>query len=103
MINIIKLKKELSDKQLIARCAKEFGVVGDATRMKICYLLCHHPELTVSEIAQACGLTVSAASHALKKLRSIGLVQSRRQFRSVFYRLSGSKFSQVIKQSLERG
>ncbi|MBI4363618.1 MAG: helix-turn-helix transcriptional regulator [Candidatus Doudnabacteria bacterium] len=103
MTNITRLKKELSDKQLIAKCAKEFGVAGDANRMKICFLLCRHPELTVSEIAKACGMSVSAVSHALKKLKSIGLVQSRREFRSKFYRMTGSKFSKVIKQSLERG
>lgn len=100
MTKIARLKKTLSDKALIAKCAREFGIVGDASRMKICYLLCHEPELTVSEIAQACDMSVSAASHALKKLKSIGLVQSRREFRSVFYGIKNSKFSKVIKQRL---
>lgn len=96
-----KLKKELANQELIARCAKEFGVVGDFNRMKICYLLCRHRELTVSEMAQACDMTISAVSHTLKKLKNIGLVQSRREFRSVFYRLKDGKFSRVIKQSLK--
>lgn len=97
------LKKELANQELIKRCAKEFGVAGDLNRMKICYLLCRRRELTVSEMATACNMTVSAVSHALKKLKSVGLVQSHREFRSVFYRLTRSKFSKVIKQSFERG
>lgn len=92
------IRKELANQELIARCAKEFGVVGDPNRMKICYLLCRYQELTVSEIAKACGMSVSAGSHALKKLKNIGLVQSRREFRSVFYRLTGNQFSKVIKR-----
>lgn len=95
------IKKELRDSKAIKECACRFGVVGDLNRLKICYLLCHHPELSVSEIAKAAGMTISAASHSLKKLRGAGLVKNRRDFRQVFYRFKDNQFAKLIKESLK--
>lgn len=95
------LKKELTNKDAIKACARQFGVVGDLNRLRICYLLCHHPELPVSEIAKAAGMTISAVSHSLKKLKTIGMVQNRREFRQVFYSLKDNQFAKIIKQSLK--
>lgn len=96
-----KLKKELANKEALKACARQFGVVGDLNRLKICYLLCHYPELSVSEIAKANGMTISAVSHSLKKLKTIGVVQNRREFRQVFYSLKDNQFAKIIKQSLK--
>jgi len=82
-----KIKKELTDKKVIIRCACDFNILGDLTRMKICYLLCKHKELSVSEIAGLVGVSVSAVSHSLKALRKCYLVKSRRDFKTVYYRL----------------
>lgn len=54
------IKKELKDREYVEQCAKRFGTTGDRTRMKICYLLRNHPELTVSDIAGLVSLSVSA-------------------------------------------
>ncbi len=94
------IKKELKNSKAIKECACRFGVVGDPTRMKICWLLRHYPELTVSEIAELLDVSISAVSHSLKKLKAYALVESRRDFRQVFYRLTNSNFNEVIKQSL---
>ena len=32
------IKKELENNEAIEACAREFGVAGDATRLKVCYL-----------------------------------------------------------------
>lgn len=96
-----KLKKELTNKAALAACARQFGVVGDLNRLKICYLLCHHPELPVSEIAKATEMTISAVSHSLKKLKTIDVVENRREFRQVFYSLKDNQFAKIIKQSLK--
>jgi hypothetical protein len=42
-----KLKKDLKNNDAILACAREFNMVGDPTRLKICYLLCRHKELSV--------------------------------------------------------
>lgn len=94
------LQKELQDNAKIEACAERFGTTGDPTRMKICYLLCHYPELTVSEIAEIVGSPVSTVSHSLKRLKEIQVVQHRRQAKQVLYSLSKNKFVSVIKSQL---
>lgn len=94
------LQKELQDNGRIEACAERFGTTGDQTRMKICYLLCHNPELTVSEIAEIVGSPISTISHSLKRLKEIQVVEHRRQEKQVLYSLSKNKFASVIKSQL---
>lgn len=44
-------------------------MVGDPTRLKICYLLCRRKELSVGDIADVVGVSISAVSHTLRKLQ----------------------------------
>ncbi|MBI2062218.1 MAG: winged helix-turn-helix transcriptional regulator [Candidatus Yanofskybacteria bacterium] len=74
-----KIRRELRSKKALTECACDFSILGDLTRMKICYLLCKYKELSVSEIAEVVGVSISAVSHSLKA--------SRRDFKTVFYRL----------------
>jgi len=93
-------QKELQDNTKIEACAEKFGTTGDPTRMKLCYILCHHPELTVSEMAEIIGLPISTVSHSLKKLKEIQVVKNRRQAKQVLYSLGKNKFASVIKSQL---
>jgi len=95
-----KIKKELKDEKAILQCAENFGLVGDPTRMKICWLLCKHPELSVGEIAETLGVSVSVVSHSLGRLREHDLVNTRREYKQVFYSLSNTSFSRLLKKSL---
>ncbi|MBI4065342.1 winged helix-turn-helix transcriptional regulator [Candidatus Gottesmanbacteria bacterium] len=94
------LHNELQDNAKIEACAEKFGTTGDLTRMRICYLLCHHPELTVSEIAEIISSPISTVSHSLKKLKEIQIVEHRRQAKQVLYSLSKNKFASVIKSQV---
>ncbi len=94
------LKKELKDKNAIISCAREFNMVGDPTRLKICYLLCRHKELSVGEIADVVGVSISAVSHTLKKLQKADMVESRREFRTVYYKLKKSPVVEVMKERI---
>lgn len=94
------LKSELKNQDALEVCARHFGIIGDPTRLKICYLLCNHPQLSVSEIAKAVGISVSTASHSLKKLRSVNLVESKRNFRTVHYIWINEAIGKVLKDQL---
>jgi len=100
--DIQKIRKELNNRKAILRCAEEFNMVGDPTRLKICYLLCRHKELAVGEIAEIIGISISAVSHTLKKLQKVNMVESRRESRAVYYKLKKSPFTKIIKTQLER-
>jgi len=95
------IKKELKNNAAIEACAREFGVVGDPTRLKICYLLCRHKELSVSEIAELVGVSISAVSHMLRKLQEADIVENRRDFRNVYYQLKKTPFVKLLKDRLQ--
>jgi ArsR family transcriptional regulator len=99
--NISHIKRELKDKKALVQCAENFNVVGDLTRLKVCYLLCRHKELSVGEIAEIIGVSISAVSHTLKKLQKAEVVESRRDFRNVYYQLKKSPFTNVIKNQFK--
>jgi DNA-binding transcriptional ArsR family regulator len=100
MIKNDTLKKELKNKKAIAACAREFNMVGDPTRLKICYLLCKHKELSVGDIAEVVGVSISAVSHTLRKLQKANMVEGRREFRNVYYRLKISPLVDLIKDRM---
>ena len=100
MVNKNQIKQELKSDKAILQCAKQFSLVGDPTRMKICWLLCNHIELSVGEIADMLDVSISTVSHSLKRLRKNNLVKYRRDYKQVFYSLSNTSFNRLLKRSL---
>ncbi len=94
------IKKELENEKEVQRCAQEFRMVGDPTRLKICYLLCRHEEMTVGTIADAVSVSISAVSHTLQKLKQAGMVVDRRDFRYVYYRMEKSLLSDLLRKKI---
>lgn len=86
----LKIKKELKDKKNLKKCAREFCVLGDPTKLKICYLFCRYKELAVSDLAELTGVSISAVSHAIKAMKGCMALLSRRDFRNVYYSLDKS-------------
>jgi len=101
MKRIKQIKKELENEAKLIQCADEFNMVGDPTRLKICYLLCHHKELSVGDIAKVVGVSVSAVSHTLGKLKEANIVESRREFRHVYYKLKQSPLRNYLVKRLK--
>lgn len=91
------IKKELKNKKELLQCARQLGVVGDATRLKICYLLCNYPELSVSNMAGILGTSVSVVSHSVKKLLKLQLVVRRKEAQTVYYSLAKNEFTKTLK------
>lgn len=94
--SIQQIKTELKDSEAIELCARQCGTIGDKTKLKICYLLRHYPELNVTTIADLIGTSVSNASHSLNKLRAAQLVKSRRCGQTVCYSLKENAFAHVL-------
>ena len=93
-------KNQLKDNAAIEACAREFGVVGGKTRLKVCYLLCHAKEMSVGEMAETIDTSVSAVSRALKKLAEAGVLKRRREFRHVYYTFTKTPLAKLVKTRL---
>lgn len=87
---------ELKNNKSIELCAIQCGVIGDHTKLKICYILRHHAELNVTTIAEFVGTSVSNTSHSLNKLRAAQLVTSRKEAQAVYYSLKKDAFANVL-------
>ena len=78
--------RQLSD-QLLERIAHRFRAMSNPVRLKILHSL-QDGELSVSEILERIGGSQANASKHLGVLRAAGLVTSRRNGVSVYYRIS---------------
>lgn len=75
--------------------SKYFRALGNPTRLAILQLLDQH-ELSVGEITQRVGLTQPQASNHLACLRWCGFVETRREHRTIYYRVAGPRVSQML-------
>ncbi len=91
------IKKELKNKKELIACAQKLGVVGDTTRLKICYLLFHYPEFSVGEMAEILDTSISVVSHSLKKLLELELVTRRKEAQTVYYSLAKNNFNKTLR------
>ncbi|MBI3631522.1 MAG: ArsR family transcriptional regulator, partial [Candidatus Staskawiczbacteria bacterium] len=61
------------------------------------YLLCCHPELNVSDMADILDTSVSVVSHSVKKLLKLDLVKRRKEAQTVYYSLVKNNFTKTLK------
>lgn len=73
--------------QEAARLSDLFRLLGDPTRMRLLFALLEAGELCVCDLAETVQLPETSVSHALRLLRTAGVVRNRRGGRMVFYRL----------------
>ena len=64
-----------------------FQQLGDPSRLRILWLLCHSEEC-VCNIAAAVGMSDPAVSHHLRILKKGGIIESRRDGKEVYYTLA---------------
>jgi ArsR family transcriptional regulator, virulence genes transcriptional regulator len=79
-----------------ARLASELlaALANDSRLMILCHLV--HGEKRVFEIAALVGLSQSALSQHLAKLRALGLVASRRDGQCIYYRIASKEALRVL-------
>jgi DNA-binding transcriptional ArsR family regulator len=83
---------ELADAAGIDDTAELMKLAGNSTRLKLLYLLESLSEVSVSDLSELLGVSVSAVSQHLSKLRARGLVSSRRDAQTIYYRLAEHDF-----------
>jgi len=81
--------------------ASLFRLLGDPTRTRILYALLEAGELCVGELAEVVAAAASTVSHALRLLRTAGVVRSRREGRHIHYRLDDAHVRMLLDLSRE--
>jgi ArsR family transcriptional regulator len=70
--------------------AQILKAIGNASRLMVLCKLAEHGERTVGELADDVGLSQSALSQHLAKMREEGLVAFRRESQTLWYRIAGA-------------
>ncbi len=84
----------------LADLADLFKLFGDTTRMKILFSL-FEADLCVCAISELLGMEQSAISHQLKKLKQANLVASRREGKTIIYRLGDEHVRNLVAVGFE--
>ena len=78
-----------------------FRLLGDATRVQILYALVEVGELCVCDLAAVVDAPETSISHALRLLRTAGVVRNRKSGRMVYYSLSDAHVRFLLDVSAE--
>ena len=77
-----------------------FKQLGDGSRIRIFWLLCHCEECVINLSAMV-GMSSPAVSHHLRQLRSAGLIVNRRDGKEVYYTAAKTERAQLLHHMIE--
>ncbi len=95
------LTNELDNIEKFQLAADIFKQLGDTTRIRLFWLLCHCEECVIN-ISAMLNMSSPAVSHHLRLLRSSGLIVSRREGKEVYYQAAKTPQSQLLHQIIEQ-
>ncbi len=93
--------KARSDLQALAAqaaaAARMLKLIGNERRLLILCFLVAHGEMRAGELVSVVGLSQSALSQHLARLRADGLIAFRRQSQTLHYRISDPRAARILK------
>jgi len=92
-------KDAISEREL-ERLSLTYRVLGDPNRLKIVMAL-RNVEMCVCDLAAFTGLTESAVSHQLRRLKDLTLVKKRRAGQIIYYSLDDEHVAELLDIGLE--
>ena len=96
-----KLQKKLPSEEALEDMRATFAALADASRLKILHALKDGVELCVCDVAHVIGLSVSTASHHLRKLRDLKLLKYRNDGKMAYYSIRSEFAAQLVSDTLQ--
>ena len=94
------LLQQLPAEEDFSTIAELFHLLGDSSRLRLFWILCHCEECVVN-LAAMMDMSSPALSHHLKQLRSAGLIVSRRAGKEVHYRAASTPSAELLHRMME--
>ena len=95
-----KMVGHIPDTETIGSVAETMKQLGDSSRPRIFWILCHTKEC-VANIAALVDMSSPAVSHHLKILKSAGLIVSRRAGKEMLYRAADTEIVRQMHLMIE--
>ena len=84
-----------------SRLADFFALFSDCSRLRVISALAIS-RMCVTDLADVCRMNQTTVSHQLRSLKSMGIVESERQGKIVFYRLADNKINDIVRGGICR-
>jgi DNA-binding transcriptional ArsR family regulator len=97
---VARARDEAIPEQDVESLARTYKALSDPTRIRILYAL-KGEEMCVCDLAAFLGISESAVSHQMSRLKDLALVRSRREGQVLYYFLNDQHVSNLIRLSLE--
>jgi DNA-binding transcriptional ArsR family regulator len=96
-----KLIHNMPSDETAASVADAMKQLGDPSRLKIFWLLCHTEECVIN-VAAIVNMSSPAVSHHLKLLKAAGLLVTRRDGKEVYYKAADTTLVKELHQTIEK-
>jgi DNA-binding transcriptional ArsR family regulator len=100
MDRVMRAKKEEIPAGELQRLAQTYKLLGDPTRLKIVMAL-KSSDMCVCDLAAFIGLSESAVSHQLRRLRDLAIVKHRREGQILYYSLDDAHIAELIEMGTQ--
>lgn len=99
---VSRLRRSVPDDDQLEEIRVLFAALADRTRLKILHALKDGDELCVCDVAHVLGMSVSAASHHLRKMRDLEILKYRSDGRMAYYSLRDRFAGKLVERALSR-
>ena len=97
-----KLQRQMPHESVLEETETLFSALADRARIKILYALRDGDELCVCDVAHVLGVSISTASHHLRRLRDLKLLQYRNDGKMAYYSLREELAAKLVADALEQ-
>lgn len=95
------MREQIPGPEAFQIVADLFKQMGDLSRVRIFWLLCHCEECVIN-ISSLMEMSSPAVSHHLKQLKMTGLIISRREGKEVYYKAADTVQAQMLHHMIEQ-
>ena len=97
---VMQARQESIPESEVSRLARLYKILGDSTRLKMALAL-KSGEMCVCDLAAHLGLSESAVSHQIRRMRDLALVKGRRDGQVLYYSLDDHHIEDLIAVGLD--
>jgi DNA-binding transcriptional ArsR family regulator len=94
------LRSRMPADEALEDVAALFGALADRTRLKLLHAFQDGAELCVCDVAHVLGVSMSAASHHLRRLRDLKILKYRNDGKMAYYSLRTPLAANLMTQAL---
>lgn len=95
-----RIREYLPGEEEIAGVSEALKQLGDPSRLRIFWLLCHCEECVIN-LSSMVEMSSPAVSHHLRQLKTSGLIVSRREGKEVYYKAAQTQQAQLLHHMIE--